>query len=40
MARIIDFYTPENYRRKTAPAVPPSQPGKVIVFRLQSTKLA
>jgi hypothetical protein len=39
MARIIDFYTPENFRRKGS-SVPQAQPGKVIVFSLRAKKSA
>jgi hypothetical protein len=33
MARVIDFYIPKNFRRKTT-AIAPSKPGKVIAFCL------
>jgi hypothetical protein len=37
MARVIEFYIPENYRPKARPTVPMTR-GKVIEFRAASTK--
>ncbi len=39
MARVIDFYTPKNFRREVT-AVPQSQLGKVIEISLRAKKSA
>jgi hypothetical protein len=39
MARVIDFYTPESFRKKVTPA-PQSRPAKVIEFYRPATKSA
>lgn len=39
MARIIDFYTPRNFSKKTA-AAPQSGPAKVIMFNQRTAKSA
>ena len=40
MAKIIEFYIPESYRKKAGKWIPPEQNGKVIPFAVPEKKSA
>jgi len=40
MAKLIEFYVPENYQGKTRPWTPPDLRGKIIVFSPAQRKSA
>ena len=40
VAKVIDYYIPERFRRKTERWVPPDQRGKIIQFPVHEKKSA
>jgi hypothetical protein len=40
MAKIIEFYVPNSFRKKASKWIPPEQRGKVLAFGLQQKKSA